>query len=604
MTAATPEPQPVAIGTVAGLLQLTHGRRLLLATIGGTVLVAAVLDLVPPLLVRTLIDDHLIPGRSEGLLRLAFLYLGAVAGVGALTFVFAYLSAIAAQGALHELRIRLFVHLQRIPVSYHDTHPLGDSISRCTADIETIERVFSTEVATLIQAVLRLASVTVAMFVLNSTLAVVALLIASPVVAITRLIQVRVRDAQRDQRVAVGRLNTHLQETLGGAEIVRAFAREEAFVARFRGALSEQLSAFNRSAAFLSIFPTTMAMLLAAATATLLWAGSTDSLLSFGVSIGTLVAFVLLLQRFFEPIIALGGQWQTVQEALSGAERVFEVLALPPEQRPITERPTPGTTDAPAIELDAIVFGYLPARPVLRDISLSVQPGEQVSLVGRTGAGKTSALHLLAGHYEPWSGAVRVAGVDPRALAEEQRRSVVGVVPQQVQLFSGTVRDNLALNDDSVEDEAIFRATRIAGVDALIRSLTDGYATQLVGGGGGQGARLSAGQRQLLALARALVRRPPVLLLDEATSAVDGASDAAFRRALRAEVRARGMAVLSVSHRLSTTREADRVVLLEAGEIIEQGAPEQLVRDGGRFAALLELEEAGWDWRETEVTTD
>lgn len=199
---------------------------------------------------------------------------------------------------------------------------------------------------------------------------------------------------------------------------------------------------------------------------------------------------------------------------------------------------------------------------------------------------------------------MRVAGVDPRALDEEQRRGVIGVVPQQVQLFSGTVRDNLALDDDSVADDAVRRAAQIAGVDAFIRSLPDGYETRLAGAGGGEGARLSAGQRQLLALARPLVWRPPVLLLDEATSAVDGASDAAFRGALRTEARSRGIAVLSVAHRLSTAREADRVVLFEAGEIVEQGPPEELVRRGGRFAALLELEEAGWDWRETDVTAD
>jgi ATP-binding cassette subfamily B protein len=217
-----------------------------------------------------------------------------------------------------------------------------------------------------------------------------------------------------------------------------------------------------------------------------------------------------------------------------------------------------------------------------------VRPGEHVALVGRTGAGKTSALHLLAGLYAPLSGVVQVAGNDPHSLPDVQRRRLVGVVPQVVQLFSGTVLENLTLGDASVTQSDVERAATVTGAHSFVRTLPQGYATRL---GNGSGVELSAGQRQLLALTRALVWDPPVLLLDEATALVDSATEKAFRNALRA---GRPRAVLSIAHRLATAREADRVIVLEAGHILEEGAPHELIQRGGHFAALLELEAAGW----------
>jgi ATP-binding cassette, subfamily B, multidrug efflux pump len=203
----------------------------------------------------------------------------------------------------------------------------------------------------------------------------------------------------------------------------------------------------------------------------------------------------------------------------------------------------------------------------------------------------------LAGLYRPWTGNVLVAGRDPASLDEVERRQVLGVVPQVVQLFSGSVMDNLTLNDASTTADAVYDAARIAGADPFIRALPMGYDTRLSGGGGGTGNQLSAGQQQLLALARAMVQRPAVLLFDEATAGIDSASDAAFRAALRQSVLAEGCAVLTVAHRLSTALEADRIIVLEKGHIVEEGPPGALAMSGGRFAALLELESAGWDWR-------
>ncbi len=283
-----------------------------------------------------------------------------------------------------------------------------------------------------------------------------------------------------------------------------------------------------------------------------------------------------------------------MQSALSGIERIVQVLAVPAENR------VPGATagDADGLVVRDVVFGYAPDRPVVRGVTLTVSPGEQVALVGRTGAGKTSIVQLIAGLYPPWSGQVSVDGRDPRSLSDEERRGMVAVVPQQVQLFSATVRENLTLGDPAVTSAAMERAVALAGASTLVESLPQGYDTPLRGAGRGAGVQLSAGQRQLLALARALVWDPAVLLLDEATVAIDSASDAALWAALRADVRGQRRAVLTVAHRLATARAADRVIVLDAGEVIEEGPPDDLIRRGGRFAALVELEAAGWDWRE------
>jgi ATP-binding cassette subfamily B protein len=457
-----------------------------------------------------------------------------------------------------------------------------------------VDALFSTGVITLVANLVRLLTAAVAMVALSPPLTLIALLVVPPLALITRWFQVRVRAAERRNRRAIGLLNTHLQETLGGVEVIRAFGREMTFIARFRLALREALAAFNGAAVYSAIYSPIMALLSASAIALLLWVGTGGIGVDWGITIGTLTAFVLLFQRFFEPITTLGDDWQTVQSALSGIERIIEVLALPAEIQPDAQ---PAERCRDTIIIRDLAFGYVPDRPVLRGVSLSVQAGEHVALVGRTGAGKSSMVHLIGGLYAPWSGTVQIAGRDPRSLSDDERRRVVAVVPQQVQLFSGTVRDNLTLGDETVPGEAIARAAAIAGAAGFIEALPQGYDTLLSGSGRGGGTQLSAGQRQLLALARALVWNSTLLLLDEATAAIDSTSEAAFWAALRADVARHGRAVLIVAHRLTTARAADRVIVVEAGRIIEEGPPEELVRRGGRFAALIELEAAGWNWQ-------
>jgi ATP-binding cassette subfamily B protein len=581
--------------------ELINPWRGMVVVIAVCVLLTEGFAVVPPLLMRRIVDDHLTPGIREGILALALLYLGATALAQGMDFVVTYLTAYVAQSALRDLRVRLFAHLQRLPLGYYDRTPLGDVISRCTADVETVDTLFTTGVSRLITRLMQLIVAAAAMMSLNMRLSLLALLLIPPLALVTRFFQVRIRDAERERRRAVGSLNVHLQEILSGVEVVRAFGREHAFVARFRLALRETVRACGRTLSYNVFYTPLLTVLVAAGVVFLLWTGTGGLGLDWGLSMGTLIAFVLLFQRFFEPIRNLGEDWQTVQSALSGIERIVQVLEIPAEETPSAATVSgPLGSDGDAIEMRDVVFGYLPSRPVLHGLTLRVRPGEHVALVGRTGAGKSSAVRLLAGLYAPWSGQVRVAGLDPRLLSDDERRRVVGVVPQTVQLFSGTVLDNLTLDDGSVGRERVQRAAQMSTVDRFVSALPQGYDTLLSGVGRGEGVQLSEGQRQLLSLARALVWDPAVLLLDEATAAVDNASEAEFRAALRAAMESdvgQQRAVVTVAHRLSTAREADRVVVLEDGQVVEQGAPEALIRRGGKFAALVELEAAGWAWQ-------
>lgn len=582
------------IGVGRQLRALTRPWWSLLVGVAVLVLVAALLQVAPPLIVRSIVDDHVSVGTAEGLLQLALLYLAATAGTQALVFGYTYLAAVVAQRVLNSLRVQLFAHYQQLPISYYDQTPMGDAISRCTADVETVDTLFSSGVSALVANMVLVITTGIAMVLLSPPLALVSALVPPFLVATTRFFQVRTRAAERGNRIAVGAMNAELQESLGGMEIIRAFGREGVFVGRFRGTLHAALVAYNRSTVYSALYTPIMAILAGVVTALLLWAGTRDELASWGISVGTLTAFILLFQRFFKPITDLGDQWQTVQAALAGAERIFQVLAVAADDRP---PPEAAAADGTPIEVRDVVFGYREDHPVLHGVRLEVRPGELVALVGRTGAGKTSLLHLVGALYAPWQGSVRVLGVDPRSISEDERRRLIGVVPQALNLFSGSILDNLTLNDRTVAFERVVSAARTTGLDGIVASLPDGYATRLGGAGRGAGLQLSAGQQQLLALTRALVWDPPVILLDEATSAIDNASDAAFRAALRGIVTEQHKAVLTIAHRLSTARDADRVIVLDWGRIVEEGSPGELLSTAGYFAALLELEASGWDWQ-------
>lgn len=556
---------------------------------------SALAELVPPLAVGYAINHDLAPHRTAGLLVAGIVYLAAVGADALLTFAYSYLVAKVSQSAIAALRARLFGHVMALPASYFDRTPVGDVISRSTADVDTVDELFTGGIVTLAGQLVPLVTTAAAMIVLSPALSLVAAIALPPLVIITRFLQVRVRAAERATRAAIGDVNIELAEDVGAVETLRAFGREALFIDRFRASLHRTLLAQRNSVRYNAYFAPVTGLLSAVLIAALIWAGAGHSLTGAGVRLGTLVAFIMLFQNFFAPVIAIGDEWQAVQASIAGSERVFEVLDLEPEQ--------PSADAGPAgprkgIRVNGLSYAYEEGRPVLADVSLSVDPGEQVAVVGRTGAGKSTLVSLVGGLYAPLQGTVRVGGADPRALSDGDRRATIGVVPQGLQLFGGTVRENLTFFDSSIADDRVWRALALTGMEDVFRQLPDGLSTRLAGEGRGGGLVLSAGQRQLLALARAVVTSPAVLLLDEATASIDGASDARFRAALRATALRDGCAVLTVAHRISTAREADRVVVMEHGRIVEEGSPSELLARGGRFAALAELEAAGWDWQD------
>src|SRR5436190_1140553 len=364
-------------GNVMRLMRPWRARAIVVALF---VLAAALFELVPPFIIRTIVDDHLIVGQSSGLLILALLYLAASAAVQAMTFLYSYLAATIAQGVLSGLRVRLFAHLQRLPASYFDRTPLGDVISRCTSDVETLDTVFSSGVAILVANLVRLLTIGVGMMILSAPLTLVAALVIPPLVWAIRFLQIRVRLAERANRAAVGALAARLQESLRGAEVIRAFGREDESAGGFRQVLGRALAASNRATLFSAFYTPVTAILSALAVAFLLAAGTRYGAGALGVSIGTLAAFLILLQRFFQPITALGEEWQTVQGAMAGGERIFATLALAPDDVGGSPARTEHDRQRSGIDLTDVVFGYGDGAPVLRGISLTVAAGEHVAL--------------------------------------------------------------------------------------------------------------------------------------------------------------------------------------------------------------------------------
>jgi len=574
------------------LLALLRPQRtyVLVALVG--VVIAAYLGPLRPKLVQIAIDDHIAVGDLPGLNRIVLVLLGVMLAEGLLAFFNSYFTQWIGQRAIYELRVRIFNHLIRQPLAYFDRLPIGRLITRTTSDVEALSDVLSAGVVTILGDLLRIVFITWFMFALSPVLAVVTLAVLPLMFWATALFRKSVREQYSETRAQVARLNSFVQEHVTGMSVVQLFGREAEEDRRFAEINDAHRQAQLKTVFAFSLFFPVVEVLGSVALALVLWVGGLRAV-GGGLTVGVLVAFIQYSRQFFEPIRNLSDQYNTLLGAMAGAERIFDVLDAD-ERLPEKADAFVPTTMRGDIVFQNVWFAYDAAEAdaegrepnwILKDVSFTIPAGTMAAVVGATGAGKTTLINLLLRFYDVQKGAVLVDGVDVRDFQIEALRREIGLVLQDVFLFSGSVERNITLDDPDVTPERVREAATLIGADRFIERLPGGYAHDVKERGQG----LSHGQRQMLSFVRALVYDPAVLVLDEATSSVDTETEEAIQTAL--ERLMDGRTSLVVAHRLSTIQHADQILVMHRGELRETGTHAELLRrDDGLYRRLYELQ--------------
>jgi len=544
----------------------------------------AVAELAQPWLLKVAIDDHILKSDWLGLTWVAGLYIGVLAILYALRTLEEYLMQLTGQRVIHDLRAAIFDHLLRLEARFFDRNPVGRLMTRVLHDVEAVSEAFTSGLFAVVADVITLTAVVAVMLWIDWRLALVTFSIVPILVLVAVYFRLNARDAYREVRRRLARLNGFLQESLQGMPVIQLFVRERHERERFGRLNTDYRRALFGSMRWEASLYATVEALGSIALALLIWYGS-EQIVAESLTFGGLVAFIQYTNRFFLPIRDLGAKYTVMQWAMASSERIFGLLDRAPAiVSPSASGPRPARSGSPAVELDAVWFAYDADDWVLRDCSFSVAPGERVAIVGATGEGKTTCARVLNRSYDVRQGRVLVDGVDVREWELASLRRHVGIIFQDSVLFAGTVEENLRLGaDGAVSPLELARALETARA-GFVADLPKGLGELL----GERGANVSHGQRQLLAIARALVYNPAVLILDEAMSSVDPESEALIRRAMTGLLA--GRTSITIAHRLSTVHAADRILVLHRGQVHEEGTHADLLRRGGLYARLYELQ--------------
>jgi ATP-binding cassette subfamily B multidrug efflux pump len=544
------------------------------------VLVSIAVELAAPFILRAALDGPVAQKDPLGLAQYAGWFMGVALFAGLSELIQQYVSNLAGQRIIFDLRNELFSHLQRLPATYYDRNPVGRLLTRVTSDVENLSELFTSGLIGMLGEILFLIAIVGAMFVVEARLALLTLISVPIVLVAASIFRHHARTTYRGARRAIAHANAYLNETLGGIKTIQAFGRQATCAERYAGRNADYREKSTRAAYIYSFFWPGIEMISTMMAAGMLWYAG-RGILAGTMSFGTFIAFWYLMRKFFEPIQELAEKFNILQAAMASSERIFKLLDTPPA---IVGPENPANPERRGeVEFQNVSFSYDGKTPILNKVSFHLKPGETVALVGYTGAGKSSILSLLLRLYDVDSGNILVDGVDVREHDPRELRARFGMVFQDVQLFSGTARDNIALGRE-VSQQRLERATELVNAGHVINRLPQGYQSQLHE----RGSALSAGERQLLSFARALVDDPPILVLDEATSAVDAETEGLIQDALDKALK--GRSALIVAHRLSTIRRAQRILVLHHGSLREQGTHEELLAKGGLYEKLYRLQ--------------
>jgi ATP-binding cassette subfamily B protein len=545
-------------------------------------LLAVAAELVRPYLIKVAVDSGMKPGDANKLNLVTMLYVGSVILGFSLRYVEMYLTRWIGQRVAYDLRVSLFSHLQKLSLSFFDKNSVGRLVSRTTNDVEVINETISAVVATVVGDIFMIGGVLVAIFVLDWKLALVSVAVIPLLVCATAVFKSKVRESFRQIRRHLARINAYLNEQVTGMSIVQLFCREKQSAERFDELNGDYRDEYRRTIFYHALFFPVVELLQWLSIGLVLWYGGTR-VLGKGIEIGVLIAFIQYGQRLYMPIRDLMEKYTVLQAAMASSERIFGLLDTP------AAVPEPGTPYTPEhvrgkVEFRNVWFAYNEHEYVLRDVNFTVEPGERLAIVGATGMGKTSIINLLSRFYDVQRGSVLVDGRDVRDYDKRRLRKHIAVVPQDVFLFSGSVRDNITLRNAAITQEAARMAADYANASHFISKLPGGFGEEI----GERGHRLSVGQRQLLALARALAHAPRILVLDEATSSVDTETERLLKEATQRLMVGRTSIV--IAHRLSTILNADKIIVIHKGQVHECGTHDELVAHRGIYYKLYQLQ--------------
>jgi ATP-binding cassette subfamily B multidrug efflux pump len=558
-----------------------YRRQLLLALL--MMFIGSASAVAGPYFVKVALDSGIQAGSLPALRQAVLLYAAATAAQWVATYLRVNIMARAAQSIIYDLRARLFEHLQLLSLSFYSRFSVGRVITRVINDVGVLREFLTWTVLAVARDLFTLAGILIAMLAMDLRLSLITFTVLPVMMAITIALRRKARQNYRLVRAAISWVNSVLAENINAVRVVQAFSRQDTNYAFYRDEVNRNnLDANVRAAKVAAAFPAAIDLLGAIATSLVVWLGGAAVLgaQSGAITPGVLVAFVLYIGRFFDPIRDLSRRYDTFQSTMAGGERIFALL-----DTPVEVQDEANAIDLPLmrgeVRLENVSFHYSDdPTPVLRDINLHVHPGETIALVGKTGAGKTTLVKLLSRFHDPTSGYVRVDGHDLRRVTQHSLRSQMGIVLQDPFLFSGTIAENMRFSQPEASNAEMEAAARAVGLADFIRQLPLGYDTPVEEGG----VLLSVGQRQLLSFARALLADPRILILDEATSSVDTQTEMAIQKALARLMQTRTSFV--IAHRLSTVVNADRIVVIEDGRIVEEGSHHELLEKGGVYYRL------------------